>query len=223
MSSAHREEVWTLDDSTGGRPAEPETHRPAAEHGAPADRRDGRRRSAGRATARARCGHWGVADRMALFDHLLVPVADDDDATTTANALVPHLGDVERVTVVHVVEKGGGVVDKAPLEKRRADGRQFLATLESALATAAPTVPVETHVTFGTDVADTIVETAADVGATAVAFRPRGGSRLARLLSGDTATRLVSDPEVTVVALGTPGRPDGTPDADTEADRREVT
>jgi nucleotide-binding universal stress UspA family protein len=156
---------------------------------------------------------------MSLFDHLLVPVADDDDATTTARALVPHLETVDRVTAVHVVEKGGGVVDKAPVGKRRTDGRRFLSTLESALATTAPSVRVETHVVFGTDVADTIVETAADVGATAVAFRPRGGSRLARLVSGDTADRLVSDREVTVVALG---KPEGV-GIGGETDRREAT
>lgn len=160
---------------------------------------------------------------MALFDHLLVPVADDDDARTTARALAPHLEEVGRVTVVHVVEKGGGVVDKAPLGKRRADGRRFLAALETALAETSPSVPVETRIVFGTDVADTIVATATDVGATAVAFRPRGGSRLARLLSGDTATRLVSDPEVTVVSLGTPERVDGSSDLGGETDRREAT
>jgi len=144
---------------------------------------------------------------MALLERVVVPVADAGDAAATATALSPHLEDVRRVTVVHVVEKGGGAVDKAPMEKRLADASAFLSTVESRLDDE---VAVETRVEFGTDVAETVVETAHDADATAIAFRPRGGSRLLRLLSGDTAARLVTDPELPVVSLhaGDGRRPD---------------
>ncbi len=40
---------------------------------------------------------------MSLFEHLLIPVATENDARTTCAALKPHLDHVERVTAVHVI------------------------------------------------------------------------------------------------------------------------
>jgi nucleotide-binding universal stress UspA family protein len=135
---------------------------------------------------------------MALLDHPVVPVADPADAAATATALSQHLDGARRITALHVVEKGGGAIDKAPMARRVADAEAFLSTVEARLADE---VPVATRVEFGTSVADTIVATALDVGATAIAFRPRGGSRLVRFLSGDTASRLLSEPALPVVSL----------------------
>jgi nucleotide-binding universal stress UspA family protein len=136
---------------------------------------------------------------MTLLERVVVPVADEQDSRATAAAVSRHLDGVESVVAVHVVEKGGGAVDKAPVEKRRADAAEFLSIVESRLDDG---VAVETRVAFGTDVAETVVETALNAEATAIAFRPRGGSRLIRFLSGDTAARLVTDPELPVVTLG---------------------
>jgi nucleotide-binding universal stress UspA family protein len=135
---------------------------------------------------------------MPLLDHPVVPVADRTDAVATATALSRHLDGIRRVTAVHVVEKGGGAIDKAPMARRVADANAFLSTVESRLADE---VPVETRVEFGTDVADTVVATGLDVGATAIAFRPRGGNRLVRFLSGDTASRLLNGSELPIVSL----------------------
>ncbi|WP_121820859.1 universal stress protein [Halostella salina] len=142
---------------------------------------------------------------MTLLDHLVVPVASEADAKATCDALRPHLGAVERVTAVHVIEKAGGAVDKAPLEKRREDAAEFLAVVESEIGGS---VAVDTRTAFDTDVVDAIFAAATDAGATAVAFRPRGGSRIVRLLSGDTATGLVTDPEIPVIALPDPAEDD---------------
>ncbi len=136
---------------------------------------------------------------MTLLERVVVPVADEQDSRATAAAVSRQLDGVESVVAVHVVEKGGGAVDKAPVEQRRADAAAFLSVVESRLDDR---VTVETRVAFGTDVAETVVETALDAEATAIAFRPRGGSRLVRFLSGDTAARLVTDPELPVVSLG---------------------
>ena len=141
---------------------------------------------------------------MSLLTHAVVPIADEGDARATAAALRPRLGEVEHVVAVHVIEKGGGVVDKAPLEKRQADAEVFLDAAEEALGDA---VAVESRVAYDTDVVDAIFAVADDVDATAVAFRPRGGSRIARLLSGDTTTRLARDPAVPTVSLPDPEEP----------------
>jgi nucleotide-binding universal stress UspA family protein len=137
---------------------------------------------------------------MALLDHVLVPVASEDDAEATCAALVPYLDEVQRVTAVHVIEKAGGAMDKAPLEKRQEDAAEFLALVDSRLGDR---VAVDTRTAYGTDVVDALFDEAASAGATAVVFRSRGGSRIRRLLSGDTSTRLVSDPDLPVVSLPT--------------------
>jgi nucleotide-binding universal stress UspA family protein len=152
---------------------------------------------------------------MTLFEHLLVPIADEEDAVATADALRPYLSDVDRITALHVIQKGGGAVDKAPIGKRREDAKLFLSTVESRLD--GEDVAVDLRVAFGTSVAETIRETATDVGATAVAFRPRGGNRFFQWLSGDTAARLVSDPDVSVVSLAAPER-----EPVSETDRKEA-
>ena len=139
---------------------------------------------------------------VTLLEHVLLPVASESDAEATAAALEPYLEEVQRVTAVHVIEKAGGAMDKAPLEKRREDAAEFLAVVESRLGDR---VAVDTRTAFGTDVVETLFDEAADAGVTAVAFRPRGGSRIVRLLSGDTTSALVTDPAVPVVSLPDPG------------------
>ena len=137
---------------------------------------------------------------MALLDHLIVPVASEEDARATCAALEPHLSDVDRVTALYVIEKGGGSIDKAPMEKREADATEFLAFVESTL----DDVTVDTRIAYGTDVVETIFSEAAEVGAAAVAFRPRGGSRLVQFLAGDTATKITTEPEIPVLSLPDP-------------------
>ncbi|WP_049984908.1 universal stress protein [Halobellus rufus] len=141
---------------------------------------------------------------MPILEHVLVPIASENDAIETCAALEPYLDEVERVTAIHVIEKGGGAVDKAPLEKRREDAAEFLAVVDGRLSAD---VSIDTRTAFGTSVVRTLFEEAEDAGATAIAFRPRGGSRIVRLLAGDTATNLVTDPTLPVVSL--PASEDG--------------
>lgn len=138
---------------------------------------------------------------MPIFDHVLLPVATEEDAETTCTALEPYLGRVERVTAVHVIEKREGAVDKAPVEKRRSDAAEYLSVVEAGLA---DTVAVDTRTAFGADVVEAVLEEAAAVGATAIAFRSRGSGRITRLLSGDVATRLVTESTLPVVVLPNP-------------------
>jgi nucleotide-binding universal stress UspA family protein len=135
---------------------------------------------------------------MALLRHSLVPVASEQDATETAAALTPHLAQIGRITFLNVIESRPGAVNKAPTEKLRADAERFLASLSSEFGER---VAVDTRIVVGPDVAQTILDTAADVDATAIVFRSRRRGRLVRLLSGQTASGLVTDPTVPVVSL----------------------
>ena len=135
---------------------------------------------------------------MPLLDRVVLPLASEEDATETAEALRPHLGDVERVVAVHVIEKAGGGIDKAPKAQREEDAETILRLVEEALRDE---VAVETDVRYGTDVVDALFEAAADHDATAVLFTAREGNRFVQLLAGDTARRLVTEATVPVVAL----------------------
>ena len=140
---------------------------------------------------------------MPFFQHVLVPVASEEDVEATCRALDPYLDDLERVTAVHVIEKSGGGIDKAPMGKRQEDAAEFLATVGARIGGR---VAVDTETYYGTDVAETLFEAAREAGADGIAFRARGGSRIVQLLAGDLATDLITDPTVPVISLPDPGR-----------------
>lgn len=130
-----------------------------------------------------------------LFDHVVVPVADPDDARATCRALRDRL--TGTAVLVHVIEKAGGAVDKAGVEQREEYAEDVFETAREALGD----VPVETQIRYGTDVSETIFEAAADENASAIVITPRGGSRWVRLLTGDVALDLVTETDRPVVVL----------------------
>lgn len=135
---------------------------------------------------------------MSILQRIVVPVATPEDAQETCRALEPHLDEVDVVIAVHVIEKAGGAVDKAPLAKREEDAEDILGIVENHLSDE---VGVDTRVVYDTDIVDGIFGAAEDADATSVVFVSREGGRLIRLLSGDTATRIVTESPIPVVAL----------------------
>ena len=139
------------------------------------------------------------ADGGGLLAHVLVPVANEADALATARALEPY--DPGRVTALHVVEKGGGTPDKTPVEQSEELAEASYAAVRTVFPDAAD------HTAYARDVVGAILEAAAEVDASAVAYRSRGGNRLLQFLSGDRSLRLVTEADRPVVAL--PGDSDG--------------
>lgn len=131
-----------------------------------------------------------------LLKHVLLPVANADDARVTARALEPY--NPEHVTVVHVVEKGGGAIDKTPVSH----SEEVASAVYEAVRETFP--DADEHTAYGTDIIETIFETVSDVEASAIAYRSRGGSRLLHFLSGDLTIKLVTNSPVPVVALPDP-------------------
>jgi len=132
-----------------------------------------------------------------LFANVLLPVASEEDAVATARAAKPYVGDGQ-VTLVYVVEKAGGAVDKASVQQREENAEAMFAAARAAFG---PDVDVTTEVTYGTDVADAIFAVADEVGASAVAFRGRESGFLGRLLTGNVARSLITENDRPVIAL----------------------
>lgn len=131
-------------------------------------------------------------DGPLLFERIVAPVADDHDARSTCRTLgryAPYV--VHPVEVVHVIEKGGGAPDKAPLELRREYAENVFGIVSDELESW--DVPFETRVLYGTDIAETILTAARDIDASAIVFTPRGGGRWVKLLAGDVTQSILKN------------------------------
>lgn len=128
-----------------------------------------------------------------LLSHVLVPVASKKDARETARRLAVY--DPAAVTVLHIVEKGGGVPDKTPVEQSESVAAEAFEAVGEVFPDA------ETATAYDRTVLTAIFETADEVDASAIAYRSRGGSRLAHFLSGDLSLKLVTKSDRPVIAL----------------------
>jgi nucleotide-binding universal stress UspA family protein len=144
-----------------------------------------------------------------LLDPVVVPVADRDDARRTAEVMSPYLREHgASVVLVHVVERRWGWPEPVSPSVRVANADRMFDVASEPFAEAG--VPVDTRLLEGESVADAVRTAAADVDAGAIAFVPRGGGRLVKLLSGNVERALhrVSDRPVLVV------EPDAGPDGE---------
>ncbi len=130
---------------------------------------------------------------MNILEHVLLPVANEDDARVTARALEPY--EPERVTALHVVEKGDGVPDKTPVEQSEELAEACYDAVREVFPEAGE------HTAYSRDVVGAIFDAADEVDATAIAYRSRGGSRLMQFLSGDLSLKLVTQADRPVIAL----------------------
>ncbi|MFC7021296.1 MULTISPECIES: universal stress protein [Haloarcula] len=130
---------------------------------------------------------------MNILEHVLLPVANEEDAEATARQLEPY--EPEHVTALHVVEKGGGVPDKTPVEQSEELAEESYEAVRRVFPDA------DTHTAYRRDIVDAIFAAADEVEASAIAYRSRGGGRLMQFLSGDLSLKLVLNAELPVIAL----------------------
>jgi nucleotide-binding universal stress UspA family protein len=128
-----------------------------------------------------------------LLAHVLLPVAHKEDALATAMKLEPY--QPEHVTALHVVEKGGGVADKTPVEQSETLAEESYTAVRRVFPDA------DEHTAYARDIVSAIFDAADEVGASAIAYRSRGGNRLMHFLSGDLSIKLVTRADRPVIAL----------------------
>ncbi|EMA01847.1 Nucleotide-binding universal stress protein, UspA family [Haloarcula vallismortis] len=128
-----------------------------------------------------------------ILEHVLLPVANESDALRTATGLEPY--GPERVTALHVVEKGEGVPDKTPVEQSEELAEESYAAVRTVFPDA------DGHTAYARNVVEAIFEAADEVGASAIAYRSRGGGRIMQFLSGDLSLKLITNAAIPVIAL----------------------
>lgn len=128
-----------------------------------------------------------------LLSHVLLPVANEQDARATARTLEPYRPD--RVTTLHVIEKGEGVPDKTPVEQSEMVAADSFAAVREVFPDA------DSRKAYARDVVGAIFDVADDVNSSAIAYRSRGGHRIMQFLSGDLSLKLVTQADRPVIAL----------------------
>ncbi|KTG08785.1 hypothetical protein AUR64_13235 [Haloprofundus marisrubri] len=134
-----------------------------------------------------------------VFDRVLVPIAGPHNAANTARVVYHFDPKDAEVVVVHVVEKGEGVPDKASVEQRRVFAEKAYGSFWEVFPDGGPTLQFRTL--YGRNVGETIRRTAEEERATAIAFVPRAGNRWVRYLTGDVTAELLKRSEIPVIAL----------------------
>jgi nucleotide-binding universal stress UspA family protein len=145
-------------------------------------------------------------ETMALTDRILLPLANETDTERTCAAIANELsdeGETPSIVITHVIEKGGGAPDKAPLSAREEQAESIFTLAENFLESEG--FAVETDLVYGTDVVEEIVTAAETHEVTALVFLPRsGGGLLSKLFADDLSTDLLLESPVPVVVLPQP-------------------
>lgn len=148
-----------------------------------------------------------------MYARILIPL----DGSRVAESILPFASQIagpldSEVVLLLAVEPipqsaslAAGIVDPEALLAREKDGRRYLEGIAEGLA--AKGVKVRSLVRKG-HAAQTIVETAAEVGADLIAMTTHGRSGLGRLLFGSVAETVLRSAEIPVLLMrmtvGTP-------------------
>lgn len=134
-----------------------------------------------------------------LFTHFLVPIANIADAERTCENLERYLdSNVERITVVFVIEKRKGFVDQAPPDALKQVAEQVFSYVEDYF----PNGPaISRELRAGTDPVEEIIVAADEHDASAITVSPRPKTRLQQLLTENSSYRLISESHHPVVVF----------------------
>lgn len=133
-----------------------------------------------------------------LFERVLLPVADRDDAIATCTVAKPYLNATEAEIIVLHVTSGGETTDGDESARASSEPAERISTVFHE-ADFAANVSVTTEPDAGVDVVEAIVNCAENHDVTAIGVRPRPKNRLVRLFSSDRTKTLVSSTDLPIV------------------------
>jgi len=132
-----------------------------------------------------------------LFQRVLLPLADPDDAERTARAIRPYLSDELTLIITHVTEgeAAGTTIATGKDQFVEEIYETFIAVL------GRQEIRIEWVTLEGRDVSEAITDAISTVEATLVAFTPRDIDTWSRTLAGDPGAQLVRDTDVPVMVF----------------------
>ena len=137
------------------------------------------------------------------IDRMLLPLATKRDAKGSCAALAPYLTTPEStIVVLHIIEKHGDFIDKAPLAAQEERAEEIFRVVKEEFVDE--DVIIETDLRYATSVLEEILSAATDHQVDAIVFRPRDTNRLAKLLSGDLALKLLMNSPYPIFVLPSP-------------------
>ena len=131
-----------------------------------------------------------------LMHNIVVPVSGEEDTRKTVQEL--QYFDPDHVTAVFVAEETEGYPNKTPNDV----SEEIAENLQELFVEHFP--DVDFRLVQATDMVEAIIETADDVGATAIVYRPRQSSFISRILSSSQSEKLMTHSSYPVVALPEP-------------------
>lgn len=133
-----------------------------------------------------------------LFERVLLPVADDDDAIATCTAAKPYLNATAAEIIALHVTSGNETANDDESARTSSESEERIATVFRDADFAAD-VSVTTKPADGVDVVEVISDYAENHDVTAIGVRPRPKNRLVRLFSSDRTKTLVSSTDLPIV------------------------
>ena len=132
-----------------------------------------------------------------LFERILLPLADPDDAERTARAIRPYLDEETTLVITHITqsETAGTTISMGKDPFAEEIYETFIAVL------GRQELRIEWVTLEGRDVSEAITDVIGTVEATLVAFTPRDLDSWSRTLAGDPGSRLVRDADVPVMVF----------------------
>lgn len=133
------------------------------------------------------------------FTHLLVPIANVDDAERTCRELNEHLdSNLEELTVVFVIEQTEGFMDTTSPTALEQEAEKVFSYVENYFDDG---LAIRRELRYGHDAVEEITAAADELDVSAISFTPRPKTRLQQLLSENTSYRLITESEYPVVVF----------------------
>jgi len=131
--------------------------------------------------------------------NVLLPIADEEDAENTCEAVVPYLAGKDcRVFVIHVVKQKRRNADTEAVEARAETVFERTTACFDAVG-----IPTTGEIWYGTDVSETILDAAAEHAADSIVLTPRKKSVWRRLLSENVIGQLARKVDQPLIVLPT--------------------